>query len=172
VKKRTIFALIHLLFSSIGLRAVALGLMIVLIATVSCNPVKRLEKMKARYCPYCVQPYDSVLTFIHDSVWLGDTVITVENPFIISDTVIQTKERIKVLYREHIKTVYKADQDTIRIPVYITETKYRTGGFIWGQVVGFWIFFIIFIAWFILQMKGGVGLVLSTIKNLFNKSKT
>ena len=133
----------------------------------SCDPVKRLEKMKAKYCPYCIQPNsDSILTFLHDSTWVGDTIISIENPFTYTDTVKTVKIRTNIIYKTQYKEVQKVKKVGYAIPYEVI--KYKISSLVSAQIAGFWILLIIFALWMTLQFKNAFSTI-GNIKNLFKK---
>jgi len=142
-----------------------------LLLLTSCDPVKRLERLKSKICPYCVTEAgttDSVAVFYTDSLWWGDTTIIEDNPFteiIEHDTTIY-----KILYKDKVKTVTRTILK--RFNVYNppkTVVKNHIPGFMWAFVLGFIILLIIIILWFILQLKGGIGTALKYAKSVFTK---
>ncbi len=144
-----------------------------LMLLVSCNPTKRLERLKSKICPYCTTEQgttDSTVVFYSDSIYWGDTNIVVDNPLTVEvehDTTI-----VKILYKDRHKTITRTVLKKFNVyqkPEIVV--KKVIPGYVWAFVSGFFILLLIIIAWFVLQLKGGIGAAYKYIKSVFTPKK-
>lgn len=144
-----------------------------LLLLTACDPVKRLERLKTKICPYCTTEQgtnDSTIVFYSDSVYWGDTSIVVDNPLTVEvehDTTIYKvlfKNKAKIVTRTVLKkfNVYQKPEIVVKkvIP-----------GYVWAFVSGFFILLLIIIAWVVLQLKGGIGTAYKYVKSVFTPKK-
>ena len=150
-----------------------IAILLSLFILAGCSPTKRLERLKAKICPYCVTEAgtsDSTIVFYSDSVYWGDTTIVVDNPLTVEvehDTTI-----FRVIFKDKIKTVNRTVLK--KVDRYVkgdTVIVKKVPAFAWVFIFGFFLLLLIIVAWFILQLKGGLGAAYKYTKSLFTPKK-
>jgi len=133
-----------------------LTLLIALITLVSCDPVKRHNRLVDKY-PYV---HRDVTQVIHDTTTIIVPEIKHDTTFIKTkeiDTFIIEKERLKVVIRQHFDTMYvdaSCESDTITVykeitvPMYVSEKHKNKYGWIWWIVI-----FVLIIAFLLYLFK-------------------
>ena len=150
-----------------------IAILISLFILSGCSPTKRLERLKAKICPYCVTEAgtsDSTIVFYSDTLYWGDTAIVVDNPLTVEvehdTTIYRVLHRIKAKIVDR-KVLTKYDRyvkgDTVVVK--------KIPAFAWVFTFGFFLLLLIIVAWFILQLKGGLGTAYKFVKSKLTSKK-